>query len=68
LSAAVFLSTGKDESAQMIRTTEKMIGTIESRKYAGLRFSHLIPEGEHHRSVFPFAFTKGVRWLFGAVR
>ena len=68
LNAAVFLSTGKGESAQMIRTTEKMIGTIETRKYTGLRFAHLIPEGEHHRSVFPYAFTKGVSWLFGAVR
>lgn len=26
-----------------------------------------MPEGEHHRSVFPYAFTKGIRWLFGAV-
>jgi predicted alpha/beta superfamily hydrolase len=68
LNAAVFLSTGKDESAQMIRTTEKMIGTIETRKYAGLRLAHLIPEGEHHRSVFPYAFAKGIRWLFGAGR
>jgi predicted alpha/beta superfamily hydrolase len=65
LKAAVFLSTGKDESAQMIRTTEKMIRTLEDRKYAGLRFANLMPEGEHHRSIFPYAFTKGVRWLFG---
>jgi len=68
LNAAVFLSTGKDESAQMIRTTEKMIRIIEDGKYKGLRFNYLMPEGEHHRSVFPYAFTKGVRWLFGAVR
>jgi len=64
LKAAVFLSTGKDESAQMIRTTERMIETLEARKYMGLRFAHLNAEGEHHRSVFPYAFTKGVRWLF----
>jgi len=64
LKAAVFLSTGKDESAQMIRTTEKMIRTVEDRKYAGLKFASLMPEGEHHRSIFPYAFTKGVRWLF----
>jgi len=68
LIAAVFLSTGKDESEQMIRTTDQMIRTIEARKYEGLRFAHLMPEGEHHRSVFPYAFTKGIRWLLGPVR
>ncbi|MFZ2055591.1 MAG: alpha/beta hydrolase-fold protein [Candidatus Aminicenantales bacterium] len=66
LNAAVFLSTGKDESARMIRTTEKMIRTIEDGNYKGLQFNYLIPEGEHHRSVFPYAFTKGARWLFGS--
>lgn len=64
LNAAVFLSTGKDESEQMVRTTEKMIRTITDRKYSGLRFSSLMPEGEHHRSIFPWAYTKGLRWLF----
>jgi predicted alpha/beta superfamily hydrolase len=66
LRVAVFLSTGKDESAQMIRTTEKMIRIIEGRNYMGLRFASLIPEGEHHRSVFPLAFTRGVRWLMAS--
>jgi len=27
-----------------------------------------IPAAEHHRSVFPYAFTKGIRWLFGPKR
>ncbi len=64
LKAAVFLSTGKDEGERMVRTTEKMIRTINDRAYPGLRFASLMPEGEHHRSVFPLAFTKGLRWLF----
>lgn len=68
LKATVFVSTGKDESAQMIRTTEKMIHILEERKYQDLRYASLMPEGEHHRSVFPYAFTKGVRWLFGPSR
>lgn len=68
LNAAVFLSTGKDESGQMVRTTERMIRTLTGRAYAGLRFKSEIPEGEHHRSIFPSAFTRGMRWLFGAPR
>jgi hypothetical protein len=68
LNAAVFLSTGKDESTQMVQTTEKMMRTITDRKYPGLRFASLMPEGEHHRSIFPYAFTKGVQWLFKPVR
>lgn len=68
LPASVFLSTGKDESDQMVRTTEKMIRTMTERKYPGLRFASLMPEGEHHRSVFPNAFTKGVQWLYGPPR
>jgi hypothetical protein len=52
----------------MVRTTEKMIRTITERKYPGLRFASLMLEGEHHRSVFPYAFTKGVQWLYGRLR
>jgi len=66
--AAVFLATGLDESEQMVRTTRRMIQALAGRKYPGLRFSSLIPEGEHHRSIFPFAFTKGMRWLFAPLR
>jgi len=65
LPAAVYLSTGKAESEQMIRTTEKMIRTLKERGYSGLKMSASIPEGEHHRSIFPLAYTKGLRWLFG---
>jgi hypothetical protein len=68
LPASAFLSTGKDESEQMVRTTEKMIRMMTERKYPGLRFASLMPEGEHHRSVFPYAFTKGVQWLYGPPR
>jgi predicted alpha/beta superfamily hydrolase len=68
LNADVFLSTGRDESERMVRTAERMIRTLTGRKYAGLRFKSEIPEGEHHRSIFPAAFTRGMRWLFGAPR
>jgi hypothetical protein len=66
LPATVYLSTGKDESDQMIRTTEQMVRVLNERRYAGLRLKSLIPEGEHHRSIFPFAFTRGLQWLFGS--
>jgi predicted alpha/beta superfamily hydrolase len=65
LPAEVYLSTGKDESDRMIRTTERMVRTLKERSYAGLWMKSLIPEGEHHRSIFPSAFTKGLQWLFG---
>lgn len=68
LKAALFLSVGKDESEQMTRTTEKMIRVLEDGKFEALRFASLMPEGEHHRSVFPYAFTRGLRWLFGPSR
>ena len=64
LNADVFLSTGGDESEQMVRTTAQMIRTISERRYAGLRFAAQMPRGEHHRSLFPWAYTKGLRWLF----
>ena len=68
MNAAVFLSTGKDESEQMVRTTDRMVRTIAGRNYSGLRFESLLPEGEHHRSIFPYAYTKGLRWLFKSPR
>jgi hypothetical protein len=68
MNAVVFLSTGKDESEPMVRTTEKMIRTMTDRNYPGLRFTSLMPEGEHHRSIFPYAFTKGLRWIFNSPR
>jgi uncharacterized protein len=64
-SAAVYLSTGRDESEQMIRTTERMIRTLSERRYPGLSLKSALPEGEHHRSIFPLAFTRGIQWLFG---
>lgn len=68
MNAAVFLSTGRDESQQMVQTTDKMIRTLLERKYPGLRFTSLLPEGENHRSIFPYAFSRGVRWLFKKAR
>ncbi len=65
LPSAVYLSTGQDESEQMVRTTERMIRTLTERRYVGLRLKSALPEGEHHRSIFPLAFTRGLQWLFG---
>jgi predicted alpha/beta superfamily hydrolase len=65
LPAMVYLSTGGDESERMVRTTERMIRTLNGRRYAGLRLKSALPEGEHHRSIFPLAFTRGIQWLFG---
>ena len=31
----------------------------------GLIFKSFLPEDEHHRSIFPLAYTHGLQWLFG---
>ena len=65
LNAAVYLSTGKKESDRMIRTTQQMISVLNKRNYMGLIFKSFLPEDEHHRSIFPLAYTHGLQWLFG---
>jgi predicted alpha/beta superfamily hydrolase len=68
LEAVVFLATGADESGRMVQTTSRFISVMKSRTYEGLKFKSLIPEGEHHRSIFPLAFTRGLQFIFGAAK
>ncbi|MBN1272900.1 MAG: alpha/beta hydrolase [Candidatus Aminicenantes bacterium] len=64
LKAAVYFSTGLDESDRMVSTSEKFIRIIKSRSYAGLKFNGAMAAGEHHRSLFPLAFTRGLQFVF----
>jgi predicted alpha/beta superfamily hydrolase len=65
MNATVFLATGAAESDRMVKTTEEFISVMKSRNYKNLRFRFLLPEGEHHRSIFPYAFTRGLQFIFG---
>jgi predicted alpha/beta superfamily hydrolase len=64
LNAKVFLSTGRRESDRMVQGTQRLINILEGRNYPGLEFHYLIPEDEHHRSIFPLAYTRGLQILF----
>jgi predicted alpha/beta superfamily hydrolase len=66
MNATVLLATGASESDRMVKTTRKFISVVEGRGYKNLRFKSVLPEGEHHRSVFPYAFTRGLQFIFGA--
>lgn len=64
LNAVVYFSTGLDESGQMITSSEKFIQIMKTRSYAGLKFNAVMAAGEHHRSIFPLAFTRGLQFIF----
>ena len=65
MNAAVFLATGAAETDRMVGATRKFIDLMKTRNYRNLRFKSMLPEDEHHRSVFPPAFTRGLQFLFG---
>ncbi len=64
LEADVFLMTGEDESSQMVDSTRQFINAVRNRNYQKLKFEALIQPGEHHRSVYPLAFTRGLQFFF----
>jgi predicted alpha/beta superfamily hydrolase len=64
LEASVFFTTGMDESDRIVNTAKKFIRILSGRDYPGIHFKSMMPEDEHHRSLFPFAFTKGMRFVF----
>jgi len=64
LSATVYFSTGLDESERMVSTSERFIKNMMTRGYTGLKFKGLMAPGEHHRSIFPLAFTRGLQFIF----
>jgi predicted alpha/beta superfamily hydrolase len=64
LAAWIYFSTGMDESEQMVSTSIKFISILSGRDYPSIHFKSMLPEDEHHRSLFPSAFTKGMRFVF----
>lgn len=47
--------------------TDKSSGLVNAsleRNYPNLHLKASIVEGENHRSLFPYAFTRGIRFVF----
>lgn len=64
LPAWIYFSTGMDESEQMVSISQKFISILSERNYPNIHFKSMMPEDENHRSLFPYAFTKGMRFVF----
>jgi predicted alpha/beta superfamily hydrolase len=65
LPAAVYLASGGLEGPNIKDNSIRLGHILEQRKYQGLKLRSVILEGEHHRSVFPLAFTRGLQFLMG---
>ncbi len=64
MNASVDLSVEKDESPRMKDRMPRFNDTLSKRKYPHLKFNFYLVEGENHRSLFPFAFSRGLRFVF----
>jgi predicted alpha/beta superfamily hydrolase len=65
LRTAVYLASGSLETPNIKDNSAEFGGILEARQYQGMRLKSVIMEGEHHRSIFPLAFTRGLQFLFG---
>ena len=70
LPVKLFLGVGGDEDADgapylAVSNLERMHATLLSRRYAGLRLEQQVFAGETHISVYPAAFCRALRSLFG---
>lgn len=65
LEAAVYLASGSLETPGIKDNSVEFGRTLDTRKYPGLKLKWVIMEGEHHRSIFPLAFTRGLQYLCG---
>lgn len=64
MSGFVYLSVGGEESQQMREGSTKLKDTLLKRAYPHLNFKFSLVEGENHRSLFPYAFSRGLRFIF----
>jgi predicted alpha/beta superfamily hydrolase len=65
LPVGIYLASGGLEGPNIKDNSIQMGRILEARKYQGLKLKSAILEGEHHRSVFPLAFTRGLQFLMG---
>jgi predicted alpha/beta superfamily hydrolase len=66
LPASIYLAAGEDESSRVRDTTQMLGNRLKERGYPNLHLKASIVEGENHRSLFPYAFTRGIRFVFAA--
>jgi predicted alpha/beta superfamily hydrolase len=69
LPVKLFLSVGEREEGQypgsrMVSNLKEFYQRLEDRHYAGLEMEMVVMAGETHHSVFPGAFSKGLRSVF----
>ena len=58
-----YVSAGAMENPVMARDVRRLAAALRNRK--DLEIRHEILEGETHNSIFPSAFSRGLRWAFG---
>ncbi len=68
LNASIHLSVGEDETQRMRENLIKLNSILAERKYAHLNLEFLLVKGENHRSLFPYAFSRGIRFVFSKVK
>ncbi|HUP49702.1 MAG TPA: alpha/beta hydrolase-fold protein [Thermoanaerobaculia bacterium] len=61
----VYLAAGALENPVMAAGVRRLAGELRKPARAGLAIRHEILEGETHNSIFPAAFSRGLRWAFG---
>lgn len=62
--ASIYLAAGEDESLRVKDNTQMLGNKLKERGYPNLHLKASIVEGENHRSLFPYAFTRGIRFVF----
>ena len=65
LPARVFLTAGEEDGRNIVRDVPRMIERLRGRGYEGLVLGGGLLEDETHRTVFPNAVTRGLRFVFG---
>ena len=64
MKASVYLSVGDGESRRMKEDSISLNSVLTGRAYPNLRLKFSLVEDENHRSLFPYAFSKGMRFIF----
>jgi predicted alpha/beta superfamily hydrolase len=64
LRARVYLVAGERDGRNIVKDVPRLIDRLESRSYTGLALGGGLLEDETHRTIFPNAVTKGLRFVF----
>ena len=64
LRGRVYLTAGERDGRNIVKDVPRLIDRLESRSYQGLSLGGGLLEDETHRTIFPNAVTKGLRFVF----